>query len=106
MIDTVISFYALSFLGRWDGSRLVIPHAPYENWDAHKIYGCLCDYGYTGKQLQLHCPVDDCTVTTMDYVCVFILYCLGVLYGQAMIVPYVNALKAMTHSPPANRMRC
>ncbi|KAG6956621.1 hypothetical protein JG688_00011338 [Phytophthora aleatoria] len=38
---------------------------PYENiWDAHKIYGCVCDPGYTGSNcVERLCPVGDDPLT-------------------------------------------
>ena len=39
----------LCITNRWDGHRLVVPYATYNNWDANMIYGCICDKGYTGK---------------------------------------------------------
>ena len=39
----------------------------YDAWDAEKIYGCLCDEGYTGHNCDLRtCPTGDDLLTTLQ----------------------------------------
>lgn len=48
----------------YDGIRLVNPSVNYNQWDSDRIYGCLCDYGYTGYDCTLkQCPKGDDPVT-------------------------------------------
>uniref|UniRef100_A0A7S2RYU0 EGF-like domain-containing protein n=1 Tax=Rhizochromulina marina TaxID=1034831 RepID=A0A7S2RYU0_9STRA len=50
----------------WDGQALTRPNAPYTDpWDADKIFGCVCDMGFTGYDCsERQCPSGDDPLTT------------------------------------------
>lgn len=44
----------------YDGFRLVYPPSHYDEWDADRIQGCLCDEGFSGVSCSLrNCPSGD-----------------------------------------------
>jgi hypothetical protein len=49
----------------YDGYRLVRDPVAYTGWDADRIYGCVCDAGYSGADCSLRtCPSGDDPLTT------------------------------------------